>query len=530
MKKNCFLLIVFILIIMGCNKEDLKWNLDKVGRLPTITTGIISNFTNISASASAEITNDGGAKITARGVCWSTAPTPLISGSHTTDSVGIGSFTSYITGLNAGTTYYVRAYATNSVGTAYGNQISFTTTPPIGSLATLSTTTISSITSTSAASGGSISNDGGNAITARGLCWSTSAAPLVTGTHTTNGTGTGVFTSNITGLTANTTYYVRAYANNSVGTAYGNQVSFTTTIILATLTTSSVTSITAFAALSGGNISSDGGAAITARGVCWSTSSNPLVSGSHTTNGTGTGSFTSNITGLTSNTNYYLRAYATNNVGTAYGNQVNFTTSNASLATLTTSSVASITITSASSGGNISSDGGVPITTRGVCWSTTANPTIANSFTSDGTGIGTFTSSITGLTPATTYYVRAFATNSVGTAYGNQVSFATICNAPTVSISSATYSYAYTNQLGDFYNTNLCGIVSNQGGGPITNNTIWFNQTNPPGAGGSGNYTGVNTPFCIWPVTLNGIYYLQIEVWNSCGGSALSSVQQIVLP
>ena len=78
--------------------------------------------------------------------------------------------------------------------------------------------------------------------------------------------------------------------------------------------------------MGGGNVTADGGATVTARGICWSTSQNPTISGSHTTDGTGTGTFTSNMTGLEPNTTYYVRAYATNSAGTAYGDQVSFTT------------------------------------------------------------------------------------------------------------------------------------------------------------------------------------------------------------
>jgi CubicO group peptidase (beta-lactamase class C family) len=99
--------------------------------------------------------------------------------------------------------------------------------------------------------------------------------------------------------------------------------------------------------------------------------------------------------------------------------------SNATLPTLTTSIITSIETTTAISGGIISSDGASNITSRGICWSTVTNPTTADSKTSDGSGIGTFVSNLTGLLPNTTYYVRAYATNSIGTAYGNQVSFST---------------------------------------------------------------------------------------------------------
>jgi uncharacterized protein (TIGR02145 family) len=125
---------------------------------------------------------------------------------------------------------------------------------------------------------------------------------------------------------------------------------------------------------------------------------------------------------LTAGATYYVRAYATNSVGTAYGNELTLTTI-ATLPTLTTNAISAITTTTASSGGNIANDGGSAITVRGVCWSTAHNPTIANSKTNDGISSGSFNSLITGLAYSTTYYVRAYATNSIGTAYGSEISF-----------------------------------------------------------------------------------------------------------
>jgi uncharacterized protein (TIGR02145 family) len=128
-------------------------------------------------------------------------------------------------------------------------------------------------------------------------------------------------------LTANTYYYVKSYATNSAGTAYGNELSFTTNpVILATILTTVPSSIASTTAISGGNITSDGGGSITASGVCWNTTTNPSITDSHTTDGTGTGSFNSNLTGLSMGTSYYVRAYAINSAGTAYGNQVTFNT------------------------------------------------------------------------------------------------------------------------------------------------------------------------------------------------------------
>jgi len=121
-------------------------------------------------------------------------------------------------------------------------------------------------------------------------------------------------------------YYVRAYATNANGTAYGDQRSFATRDGRPELLTSPITEITTTSARSGGTVEDRGASEITARGVCWSTSQNPTTSNSCTSDGSGTGGFTSNLAGLNPNTRYYIRAYATNNVGTGYGNQLNFTT------------------------------------------------------------------------------------------------------------------------------------------------------------------------------------------------------------
>jgi hypothetical protein len=192
---------------------------------PTVTTTSPSNFTPTTASSGGDVTADGGDPVTARGVCWSTSADPTTADSHTTDGTGTGTFTSSITGLSPGTLYHVRAYATNSVGTSYGDDLTFTTdtTTP-----TVTTTSPSDITPTTASSGGDVTTDGGDPVTARGVCWSTSPDPTTADDHTTDGTGTGAFTSSITGLTSNTTYHVRAYATNSVGTSYGADREFTT--------------------------------------------------------------------------------------------------------------------------------------------------------------------------------------------------------------------------------------------------------------------------------------------------------------
>jgi uncharacterized protein (TIGR02145 family) len=194
---------------------------------------------------------------------------------------------------------------------------------------------------------------------------------------------------------------------------------------LPSVSTSNVTAITQTTASSGGNVTDDGGEKVTTRGVCWSTSPNPTTGSSKTTDGQGTGTFNSTLTGLEPDTKYYARAYATNEKGTSYGNELTFTTEAIQLATLTTDAVSSITQTTALSGGNITDDGGADVLSRGICWSLSDSPTTADSFTDDGSGTGAYTSTLTGLNTGTTYYVRAYAINSIGTAYGNELTFAT---------------------------------------------------------------------------------------------------------
>jgi len=189
------------------------------------------------------------------------------------------------------------------------------------------------------------------------------------------------------------------------------------------LSTIMANGITPFAANSGATITSDGGFSIVSKGVCWSTTPNPTTSNYFSNNGTGAGSFISSLTNLLPGTTYYYRAYATNTIGTGYGMSYTFTTND--FATLTTT-LSLTTRTSAASGGNITSDGGAAVTARGVCWSTSPNPTVdISTITVDGSGIDVFSSFITSLTPATTYYVRAYATNAAGTSYGNEITFTT---------------------------------------------------------------------------------------------------------
>ncbi|MEI7980258.1 MAG: hypothetical protein WCI71_01305, partial [Bacteroidota bacterium] len=341
--------------------------------LPAVTTEpAVTNIGGTTATSGGNVTSEGGATVSARGVCWSTVTGPTIANPKTTDGTGAGVFVSSITGLTQGTTYFVRAYATNIAGTSYGLEVSFTTAAP----ATLTTDAVTNIAATTATSGGNITNDGGTAVTARGVCWSTVTSPTISDPKTSDGTGTGTFVSSITGLTTGVPYFVRAYATTGFGTVYGNEQTFTPAGAgIPTVTTDPVTSPTSTGGTSGGNVTSDGGAAVTARGVCWNSTGTPAITDPKTTDGTGTGTFVSTISGLTTGVLYYIRAYATNSVGTAYGAEELFAPG---IAVITTDPVTNPTSTGGTSGGNITTDGGSAITARGVCWNTGGTPTIAD--------------------------------------------------------------------------------------------------------------------------------------------------------
>ncbi|MBI5475251.1 MAG: hypothetical protein HY964_00775, partial [Ignavibacteriales bacterium] len=196
---------------------------------PTVATNSVSYISTTFASSGGNVTNDGGAPISARGVCWNTSSSPTISDYKTTDGVGAGIFSSFMSGLTPGQTYYIRSYATNSAGTGYGTELVFSTllsvTPPA-----VTTTLPTNIQVTTAISGGNVSDWGGDSVTVRGVCWNTTGNPTVSDNHSIDGNGLGSFASGLAPLIGGTTYYIRAYATNSSGSGYGNELSFITQI------------------------------------------------------------------------------------------------------------------------------------------------------------------------------------------------------------------------------------------------------------------------------------------------------------
>lgn len=214
-------------------------------------------------------------------------------------------------------------FTTEYIGSG-GSRLSKIASFKIGNSPTAITQAATSVTGSSAVLNGTVNPNG--LATSYYFQWGTSTSYGNTTSTQSAGSGTSNLAVNapISGLSGGTTYHFRLVAANSDGTTNGSDLTFTPGA--ASVTTTAATAITTTTATSGGNVITDGGYAVTARGVCWGTSANPDISGSHTTDGTGTGTFTSSLTGLSSNTTYHIRAYATNSNGTFYGEDLQFTT------------------------------------------------------------------------------------------------------------------------------------------------------------------------------------------------------------
>jgi uncharacterized protein (TIGR02145 family) len=295
---------------------------------PSLTTGEVGDIADRSAHCEGAILSNGGAEITSQGICWNRSSGPTVDHSHVEDSTGLPEFGVDMTGLEPLTTYYVRAFAINSAGIGYGNEQSFTTKaelfPP-----QVTTNPVEEITWHSAVGGGNVTSDGGTEVFERGLCWSLSSNPTIEDYAKSSGSGTGEFNVQMDELLPNTQYYVRAYVINSVDMTYGNEVVFSTDPepIAPEVVTSEVEGVGTASATCGGHINNDGGAPIVSKGLCWSLEFNPTLESETLEYGNGPEPFTMEFHGLTHDTEYYVRAYATNSEGlTGYGENKVFRT------------------------------------------------------------------------------------------------------------------------------------------------------------------------------------------------------------
>jgi phosphodiesterase/alkaline phosphatase D-like protein len=337
-----------------------------------------------------------------------------------------------LTGLTANMTYHYRVVAQNTGNTVYGADMTFTTgpLPP-----TASTAAATAVTTTGATLNGTVNANNDSTVVTFEYGTTIAYGTTVTADQSpvTGASATAVSRA-ITGLTTNTTYHYRVAAQNSSGTTYGADMTFFTGTAPPTAATGAASSVGSTTATLNGTINANNGSTTVtfeygetiAYGRTATADQSPVTGSTDT-------AVSANVTNLNPDTTYHYRVVGQNASGTTNGADMTFATAPADLPIVVTATISGVTTTSARSGGNVTDEGNAPVTARGVCWSTTPNPTTADNTTSDGTGPGVFTSTLTGLDSATLYYVRAYAVNAYGTAYGNEVQFATGAGIPTLS-------------------------------------------------------------------------------------------------
>ncbi|GHV62297.1 hypothetical protein FACS1894195_4060 [Bacteroidia bacterium] len=404
---------------------------------PIVTTQAADNIKNDVATLHGSIILSGYPVYTERGFAYGTSINPTIDSAtkRTVTGTDSGSFNVVVTGLSIGTTYYARAYAISSTGATYGEQITFTTTST--GMPSVSSTTISNLTHASVTFESTITSSGTPVYTERGFVFSKNMGPTVdisTKLAYSGSPASDTFTVNTQDiLTPNTLYYVRAYVINALGTVYGIERSFTTDLLSApAVATMPANPISHTSVTLNGRITDPGNPNYTERGFVYSKEDTVPTISPVTECPVAAGTFTYDLIGLTHSTKYYYRAFAINSIDTVYASVLTFTTLTPSLPIVNTTDATNVTTTSATLNGSINPMGinpmgDPPYTEKGFVYGTSPTPTVDNA-TKGTVGtviIGPFDLSVTGLTPATLYHVRAYATNLAGTEYGEEIIFNT---------------------------------------------------------------------------------------------------------
>ncbi|MBR3466961.1 MAG: fibrobacter succinogenes major paralogous domain-containing protein, partial [Bacteroidales bacterium] len=313
-------------------------------------------------------------------------------------------------------------------------------TPP-----TVMTTGVADVAYLSATVNGSVVYIGGAPVAAKGFCYDTVMHPTVESNMVNCGSGSGSFSTNLLNLKSSTTYFVRAYATNMWGTNYGEELSFTTLVEHApSVEILPATEISYTSFVCNGDVTDSGTYSVTARGFCWSTEPDPVMTGEHLHVGNGAGAFSALLADMQPETTFYVRAYAVNAAGVTYSTPITVSTLSPTIPTVSTDTVNGYNECT----GTVLADGNAPVMQRGFCYDTLPSPTLENGVVlADGSGLGEFTATLTGLPVGKLYFVRAFATNAKGTAYGNQIHFhASSCDTKTL-----------TDYDGNVYNTVAIG-------------------------------------------------------------------------
>lgn len=412
------------------SEKTLSFTTTGLPSLPGVSTGSVENVTANTARAKGTLTSLGNVdKITHYGHVWGLSAKPTLEDAKYSDlgeATTTSSFVSDVSELSSHTTYYIRAYATNEKGTSYGEDITFVTSKED---AKVSTSEVTEIVHNAATCGGVITQTGGHTITEKGVCYGKNAFPTVNDSkQVATSEKDASFSCRITGLEKETTYHVRAYVKTSDNTLfYGDDLSFKTTkeVELPTLSSVTISNIQTTSATFVGTIISDGESEITECGFCWSDVAEPTVTDNIVNCDPQSADMGKNITSLKEGTTYYVRSFAKNAMGIAYSETATFSTKAVTKPTVGNIRIENVGRTTAYAYADIIDSGNTEVMEVGFCWSTTSNPS-----TYDNKVICTseqnFSAKLTGLPPLSTVYVRAYAINSKGTGYSDDVSITTI--------------------------------------------------------------------------------------------------------
>jgi phosphodiesterase/alkaline phosphatase D-like protein len=461
-------LLLSVLLFTGCKKKEI----------PVVSTTAVSNITVSGVTSGGNVTSDGNAGVTARGVCYGTVQTITVTDPHTTDGSGTGTFTSTVTGLTGGTTYYVRAYATNSEGTGYGNAVSFKT---LGSAPIVTTQDATAVQTTGATLNGLVNPNYLSTVvtfeygltTAYGSTATASQSP-VTGSSSTN------VSAILTGLTPGATYHFRVKTVNDLGTTYGDDKTFLTLGQAPTATTTAGTNVLTTSATFNGTVNANllsttvtfEYGLTTAYGGTITATQSP-VTGSTVTN------VSANVTGLTPGAVYHFRVKAVNSLGTTNGSDLTLTTLGG-VPSATTAAATNIVALTATVNGSVNAN----LVSTDVSFeyglttsygsSAVAVPAIVT-----GSTLTNVSANLSGLAPATLYHFRVKAVNSLGTTYGSDLTFATLGQMPVTRTKVATNVLSTTVTLNGDINPNWLSstVTFEYGLSPAYGNTVTADQS-----------------------------------------------------
>ena len=376
----------------------------------------------------AEVTHAGGVPVERYGVCWGTTSNPVIeSGDTSVCGSGTGEFTAIAKNLKPNTLYYIRPYATNSVGTSYGDEFQKNTTKGLGVMRTFVIDSL--IRAESAVVGGNILDPGEGEILERGV-YLTQKGTKITDTIPFTMEADS-FYQRVTGLERLASYEVEAYLVNTFGTITGGVLSFTTTDGMPLVAEPDTVDISFTSATFSSKLLESGDSLITALGFCYGTEPNPTLENDFVTAELQADStFSASLPDIVQQTRYYVRAFATNSYGTFYsdGSGATFVLKDQKPTVETEEPQVGIGGNVAFSG-TILAEGMSPVTEAGFLWSTEEEPTLETPKSSHRNlfeeGATEYAMTLGNMRGGTTYYVRLYAKNEYGTSYGEVKTFET---------------------------------------------------------------------------------------------------------